>query len=198
MSSAGLAGALVFAHSCLAIAQVASLQIRITEGDGATYAPRSRSGQPLTAQVTDEAGRAVAGAAVSFRLPDQGPGGLFANGMRTDIAITDANGRAGVRHIQLNDVSGEFQIRITAAKDQARAGTLVRQFIAGPAAASGRPVVSKPKSKKKWIVLSVLAAGVAGGLGAGIAAHPSAHPPAPAPVPPPVTIGPPVVSLGSR
>src|SRR5881394_3051979 len=101
MKSACLAGALVLAHSCLAIAQVASLQIKINEGDAATYTPGARSSQPLVVQIADEAGRAVAGAAVSFRLPDDGPGGSFASGLRTEIAISDANGRVTVRHLQL-------------------------------------------------------------------------------------------------
>src|SRR5690242_1474765 len=135
MKPACLAGALVLAYSCLAIAQVATLQIKILEGDGATHVPGSKSPQPLTVEIVDEAGRAVAGAAVSFRLPDDGPTGLFASGLRTDIEISDANGRASVRHIRANNTAGEFLIRVTAAKDQAHAGTLVRQSIAGAAQA---------------------------------------------------------------
>src|SRR5690348_12230354 len=129
MKPACLAGALVLAFSGLAIAQVATLQIRILEGDGATYVPGTHGTQPLTVQIADDAGRAVAGAAVSFRLPEEGPSGLFSSGLRTEIAISDANGRATVRHLHVNATPGEFLIRITAAKDQAHAGTLVRQSI---------------------------------------------------------------------
>jgi len=196
MKPACLAGALVFAHSCLAIAQVASLQIRIVEGDAATHAPGSRSAQPLTVQVADESGRAVQGAAVSFRLPDEGPGGIFANGLRSEIGITDVNGRATVRRFQLNTTPGDFQIRITAARDQARAGTLVPQTIATMVPKSGGTLTPKARSGRKWIVLGLLAAGVAGGVGAGVAVRPSNRTAPPAPPPPPVTIGPPAVSLG--
>jgi hypothetical protein len=195
MKPACLAGALAFALSSPALAQVATLQIKITEGDGVAYAAGSRSTRPLAVQITDEAGQAVSGAAVSFRLPELGPGGLFANGLRSEIAISDGNGRATVRRIQLNRTPGDFQIRITAAKEQARAGTLARQSIEGPAApATGRALLPKGKSSKKWMVVGLLAAGVAGGVGAGVAARPGTpHPQPPAPT---VTIGPPTVTLG--
>ena len=194
MKSACLAGALVIAHSCLAIAQIANLQIKVIAGDAVTHAARARSSQPLTVQIADETGRAVAGAVVSFRLPDEGPGGLFASGLRTDIQITEANGRASVRHLQLNNTPGDFLIRVIAAKDQSRASTVLRQSILGMAPQSDHTLMPKAKAKsgKKWIVLGVLAAGVAGGLGAGVAARPANRPAAPAPV----TIGPPTVSLG--
>jgi hypothetical protein len=194
MKSACLAGALVLAFSCLATAQVANLQIKIMDGDAATHTPGSRSAQPLTVQVADNAGRAVSGAAVSFRLPDNGPGGLFANGLRTEIAISDATGRASVRHLQFNDTPGSFQIRITAAKDESRASALVRQSILAGSHGSGHSLVTKNKSGKKWVVVAVLVAGVAGGLGGGVMARPSTHPAAPAPAP--VTIGPPTISVG--
>jgi hypothetical protein len=145
--------------------------------------------------VADSAGSAVPGAAVSFRLPDQGPSAIFESGLRTEIEITDAKGRATVRHLQFNTTPGEFQIRIAAAKDQARARALARQSILPMTTASGRTLLAKSKSGKKWVVLGVLVAGVAGGIGAGVAARPSSHPSAPVP-PVPVTIGPPTVSVG--
>ncbi len=191
MKSACLAGALVFAHSCVAIAQVANLQIRIIEGDAAMHTAGSRSAQPLTVQIADDSGRAVSGAAVSFRLPDDGPGGLFESGLRTEIAISDANGRATVRHMQCNATPGDFQIRVTAAKDEARAGALVRQSILSTSA-TGRSLTWKSKSGKKWVVVGLLVGGLAGGVGAGVAARPSSHPASPAPV----TIGPPTISVG--
>jgi hypothetical protein len=199
MKSVCLAGALVFAHSCLAIAQVASLQITVIEGDAATYPPGARSPKPLTVQINDDSGRPVAGAPVNFRLPESGPGGVFANGLRTEIAITDANGRATVRLMHLNTTPGDFQIRVTTVKDQARAGTLLRQSIAGTAPASRQALMPKAKSGKKWILLGALAAGAAGGIAAGVASRSSVHPNPPAtptPAPPTVTIGMPTISVG--
>jgi len=112
----------------LAVAQDSILHIKIINGDGAQHAAGSHA-KPLTVEVTDATGRAVAGARVSFQVPEDGPGGVFSNGLRTDIAITDSNGRATEHGLQLNRVAGSFAIRITAAKDQQRAGTIARQAI---------------------------------------------------------------------
>jgi hypothetical protein len=197
MRAALAARALVCAFPCLAIAQVAVLQIKVTEGDGATHAAGTRNLRPLTVEITDETGRPVSGAAVSFRLPEEGPGGMFANGLRTDLVMTDANGRATVRNWQPNHTAGAFQVRITAAKEQARAGTLSRQYIAGPAA--GREPAVKAKSGKKWIVVGLVAAAVAGGLGAGVAGRSTAAHAGPAPpTAPAVTIGPPLITVGGH
>lgn len=97
-----------------------------------THAAGGRAGKPLTVQVTDETGHAVMGAAVSFHFPEQGSSGIFVNGLRTDVVISDAAGRATVRGFQLNQSPGSFQIRITAAKDQARAGIVSTQFVSDP------------------------------------------------------------------
>ena len=123
----GLA-ALLFA-SGPATAQVAIVQIGIVEGEGAVHVPGSRIARPLTVEVTDETGKPVAGAAVTFLLPENGPGGTFATGLRTDVAITDSRGRGGAHSLQLNRISGRFQIRIVASKEQARAGTVSFQYI---------------------------------------------------------------------
>src|SRR5947209_13567833 len=81
---------------CPAIAQVAILQIQLVEGDGAVHAPGSRSARPLIVEITDETGKPVPGAAVSFHLPEEGPGGAFANGLQTEVAVTDAQGRVAL------------------------------------------------------------------------------------------------------
>jgi hypothetical protein len=74
----------------------AVLQIRIVEGEDAAYALGSRSTRGVTVEVTDESGKPVEGATVSFRLPEEGPGGAFANGSKTEIATSRPDGRAGV------------------------------------------------------------------------------------------------------
>jgi len=117
--------------ACFALAQDAVLHIRIVAGDGGNHAPGSHAGKPLTVEVTDATGKPVAGAKVSFQVPEEGPSGLFTNGLRTDLATTDANGRAAVHGLQFNRVAGSFNVRITAAKEQARAGTIARLSIGG-------------------------------------------------------------------
>ena len=65
-----------------------------------------RATRGLTVQVTDEAGKPVEGASVSFRLPDSGPAGTFASGSRTEIVTTGGDGRAGVWGMQWNRTAG--------------------------------------------------------------------------------------------
>jgi len=154
--------------------QVAVLHIQVIEGEGAVHTPGSRSLRPLTVEITSETGQPVEGAAVSFHLPEEGPGGTFGNQLRTDVVITDAKGRASLRGLQLNHASGPFQIRIVAAKEQAHAGAVSSQYIAEPksgrvstslsapaatAAATGTPTASR--SALKWIVMAVAAGGAA-------------------------------------
>jgi len=202
--------ALAAALASLATAQVAILQIRIVEGEGGVYAPGARSARPLTVEVTDETGRPVAGAAVNFHLPEDGPSGTFANGLRTDVATTDERGRAVLRSMQLNRLPGRFQVRITASKEQATAGTVSFQYIADPAsgaaiAGAGNSRIKEPPvasnrshGHKKWIL--ILAAAGGGAAAALLASHSggSAQPASAAtnPVPIPTTIGVPSITVG--
>jgi len=178
--------ALVCAFSGLAMAQIAGMRIKVIEGEGAMHPAGAHVMHPLTVEVTDDTGRPVAGAAVSFQLPPEGPSGVFSNGLRTDLAITDANGRAALRSLQLNRTAGPLWIRITAAKEQARAGIVCVQHVgesagaapppsapaaaskteppaSGPVAQSGEITRTTTKvgtgSHKKWIVLAIVAAG---------------------------------------
>ena len=150
--------------------QVAVLHIQVIEGEGAVHTPGSHSLRPLTVEITSETGQPVEGAAVSFHLPEEGPGGTFGNQLRTDVVITDAKGRASLRGLQLNHAPGPFQIRIVAAKEQAHAGAVSFQYIAEPksgkvstspsaSAAAGTPTASR--SPLKWIVMAVAAGGAA-------------------------------------
>jgi hypothetical protein len=141
-----LARTLVLAWPCLAMAQIAVLQIKVVEGEAAVHPPGARIAHPVTVEVTDEAGHPVAGAAVSFQLPPEGPGGLFSNGLRTDLVLTDGSGRASIQSVQLNRTGGQFRIRITAVKEQARAGIVSTQYIVearnGAPASPAKPATS--------------------------------------------------------
>lgn len=133
------------------MAQIAVLQIKVLEGEGAVHPAGARIVRPLTVEVTDETGKPVAGAAVSFQLPPEGPGGLFSNGLRTDLVLTDASGRASIHSVHLNRTSGQFRIRITAVKEQARAGAVSTQFIgenrdAEPASAAKAGPAATPQT----------------------------------------------------
>jgi hypothetical protein len=192
------AAAFVLAFSSTAAAQVAILQIRVVEGEGAVHAPGSRGARPLTVEVTDETGKPVEGAAVSFHLPEEGPGGVFANGMRTEVAVTDSRGHASAHGLQFNRASGRFQIRIVASKEQARAGMVSFQYIAGPGSGAEVATAGSSHGYRKWVVVALLAGG---GAAAGIlAAGRSGNTPAAAPATPlptiALTIGTPIVTVG--
>ena len=75
--------------------------------------------------VEDSSGAPVPSAAVSFRLPDDGPSGTFANGLRSEIAITGLDGRASIAPIHWADQPGTVPLRVTAAKGPLRAGVIL-------------------------------------------------------------------------
>jgi hypothetical protein len=195
LKSVGLA-ALCVLWAAPALAQVAILQIRVIEGEGAVHLPGSRSSRPITVEITDETGKPVAGAAVSFHLPESGPSGAFVSGLRTEVVITDAHGRASLHGLVANRVPGRFQIRILASKEQARAGTVSFQYVAEPRGGAAKKDAA-PASSRRWIVV---VAAVAGGAVAGIVAlrggGASAAAVAGAPVPPVLSIGSPSITVG--
>jgi hypothetical protein len=165
-----LLGVCLWAGLWPAFGQVAILHIQVVEGEGAVHMPGTRSLRPLTVAVTDETGKPVEGATVSFHLPEAGPGGSFGNQLRTDVAITDVKGLASLHSLQVNRTPGPFQIRIVAAKEQARAGIICSQYIAGTksekvSAAVAHPApTSAPTASRgtlKWIVLAVAVSGAA-------------------------------------
>ena len=114
---------------CVSTAQNSALHITIVSGEDATHPAGAHVAKPITIEVTDAAGQPVEGARTSFQLPEEGPGGVLSSGLRTDLAVTDSHGRATLRGFQLNRTPGRFNVRVTVAKEQARAGTVVRQRI---------------------------------------------------------------------
>lgn len=156
------------AFPCLAACQTAILQIRVVEGDGAVHAAGSRDSRSLAVEITDETGKPVARAAVSFHLPDDGPSGTFLNGLRTDVVLTDGAGRASVRGLQWNRAPGRLEVRIVASFEQSRAGIISAQYIEGGAASgSGAPARVARGGHTRWLVVVAVAAG---GAAAGILA----------------------------
>jgi hypothetical protein len=173
-------------------ADPAILQVRVVDGDGAAYPIGARATRGVTVLVTDETGKPVDGATVSFRLPEEGPTGTFASGSRTEIATTQGDGRATVWGMQWNRTPGSFEIRITAIKGQTRAGTVVQEFLTNAPAAS-RSAQIGPRRSHKWLWIALAVAGAAGAAVAGTALAGKA------PAAPPSTelqIGAPTINLG--
>jgi hypothetical protein len=196
-----LLAALAVANGGAARAQIAVLQIRIVEGEGAVHAAGARAPRFLTVEVTEETGKPVDGAAVTFHLPEDGPSGTFFNGLRTDVTTSDSRGRATLPGFAANREPGRFQVRIVVSKEQARAGIVSFQYLTGPAGGAV-PAVSASASHHhaRWLAIAALAAGgaAAGVLAgrSGAAGSPAAPPPPTAPGAPPVSIGAPTVTVG--
>jgi hypothetical protein len=104
-------------------------------------------------QVEDENRRPVAGAAVTFLLPNQGAGASFANGSQSLTITTDAQGRAVARGLRPNNVNGEYQIRVNAVSEGRTATATISQSNAITAAAAAGGISAK--------VLAIIA--IAGG-----------------------------------
>ena len=173
----------------------AILQIRVLEGEGSVYHIGARATRGVTVQITDETGKPVEGARVSFRLPEVGPGGAFATGARTEIATTRADGHASVWGMQWNRIPGPFEIRITAERGQATAGTTCAQYLTDSPETAGQTARAGPGRSHKWIWI---AAGIAGAAAAGVGATAAKGKAASSTTTPStgVTIGPPTITLG--
>jgi hypothetical protein len=152
---------LLFVRDPLGAADPASLQIRVEEGDGLTYAPGSRATRGITVLVSDEAGNPVAGASVNFGLPETGPTGVFADGSKSQLVATKADGRASVWGMRWNRQAGAVQVRVVAGKGPARAGTVVALTLAETVVDSG-PANRQIGSNHKWLWIGLAAAGAAG------------------------------------
>ena len=162
---------LVLVLPVLLAAQGSLLEIQVIEGEGAMHLAGSRVSKSLTVRVTDELGKPVKGALVSFRLPEEGPGGVFANGLNTEVILTGEDGVATTPAIRWNRQAGPFHVRVAAVKDQSRAGTAVSQHLSERLAAKGtgpavsesrRPLPARSKMRSKWVIIALVVAGAAG------------------------------------
>jgi len=121
-----------------------TLQVRVTESDGAQIAPNSRSNKGLSVEVTDGTGARVSDAAVVFRLPDSASTGTFADGSHSAVAYTDGTGIAHVSGIQWSSTPGPVAIRITATRGAAHAGTLFEENLTTAPTDVSTPVAKPP------------------------------------------------------
>jgi len=124
------------------------LAIVIVEGEGAinnlASNPKDQTIHPPVIQVLDENQKPIAGAAVVFFLPAQGPGGTFFDGTRSLTVTTDAQGRATIRGIRFNSLSGQMQIRATASYGgQTATATITQTNVGAPGGSSGLSTTAK-------------------------------------------------------
>lgn len=173
---------------------VGALQVHVIEGDGVSYPAGSRATRGVTVLVADPAGQPVNGAIVGFRLPDDGPGGVFSTGAKTEIVTTGADGRASVWGMRWSRTPGPFEIRITAEKGQTRGLTACRQSLSAQASNdSSSRHLSSGSHKWLWIALVVAGAAASGIAIAGLTGKSTGTPSSTTGV----QIGTPSINLGS-
>lgn len=142
----------------------ASLQIVIVEGEGAINNVKQRVNREPIVQVEDENHKPVAGAAIIFFLPNDGPGGTFANGSSTLTTTTNSQGQAVARGIRFNNQAGSMQIRVSASFAGQTASAIITQTNVLGVAASGASVGGMSLATKLLIIGAVVGAGVAAGV----------------------------------
>ena len=143
------------------------IQLRVVQGEGTIYPAGSRATRGMTVQVTDEAGNPVEGASISFQLPESGPTGVFSNGLRSEVATTNSEGKATVWGMQWNRVAGPFEVKITAVKEQARAGIVSKQYLTdslAPKTGGQGTFTASHHSPTKWLLISAVGAGALAGV----------------------------------
>ena len=138
------------------------LNISILEGEGSINNIRQRVAREAIVQVDDENHKPVAGAAVTFFLPEHGASGLFSNGSHSLTVMTDNTGRAAAQGIVPNKVAGDMQIRVVARFKNLDANIAIHQANAATAAAGA--AAGGAISAKVLVIALVVAAGVAGSV----------------------------------
>lgn len=160
------------------------INILILEGEGAINNVRQRVAREAMVQVEDENHKPVAAAAVTFFLPSDGASGVFSNGSRSITVLTDSEGKAAVRGIHFNKVSGKLQIRVQASFKGLTNNALISQTNIVGAAVAGGLISGK--------LLAIILIGAAGAAAGGFAiANSGGGKPAAVVVPGTPTVGPP-------
>ena len=194
--SLGLAYLLIF-HSPAPVRAVPpqsaiSLRIIVQEGEGAINDIRRRTAQEPIVQVQDENNRPVAGAVVVFTAPDRGASGMFANGQTAMNVLTNPQGRAVGTGLRPNSVQGDFQIRVDASYQGARASAIINQTNSHTAVTTGAG--GRISRKTIALLLVIAGGGAAGGIAAATRGGRSAPTTPTGPAPTSVTAGTPAIS----
>jgi hypothetical protein len=113
------------------------LTITIIEGEGAINNIKSRVAREPIVEVDDENHKPVAGAIVTFTMPNSGPGGTFLNGSRVLTVTTGQDGRATATGLRSNNQKGQYQIHVLASIAGVVATAVITQSVAGGGAAGG-------------------------------------------------------------
>jgi hypothetical protein len=184
--------AVLLVPMCLALAgqeaQAPRLSIVIVEGEGAINNVKLRTSRETIVEVQDENHRPVAGAAVVFLLPNDGPGGAFVGGSKSATVVTDSAGRTTMPSFQPNQASGNFQIRVNASSGGRQASVTISQSNGVAAAGAGGAAAHAGLSGKAIGIIVAVAAAGAVGAAVGLKGKSNSSPGTPTPTSPTGTI----------
>jgi hypothetical protein len=140
----------------------AALKIVVLEGEGARNDVRSGIAVAPRVQVLDENGKSVPDAEVVFRLPMEGPSGVFHGWVKTQTVRTNADGVAAATGYTPNETEGRFNIRVTVKAGTQEASAVIAQ-------SNIRGSGAQARSSKKWWILAAIGAGAGAAIGAAAA-----------------------------
>jgi hypothetical protein len=139
------------------------LFIQILDGEGALNDIRSRTAREPIVQIEDENHKPIAGAVVIFTTPGSGPSGVFSNGLTTFQTTTGEDGRAIAQGLKPNNVSGAFQVQVSATFGALSSVAVIDQTNSAKAPAQSHAAHGL-SIKVIAIVAGIAGAGVATGL----------------------------------
>jgi hypothetical protein len=131
------------------------IKIVLVEGEGAINNIRERRAKEPVVHVLDDDNRPIAGASVTFQVPELGASATFPTGVTLTVT-TDQKGEAAGKGLRPNNIAGQFQIRVTASYRGQTARAVITQTNAAPVAARGG-------SSKKVAIALILGGGAAAG-----------------------------------
>jgi hypothetical protein len=173
--------------------QAPRLNIVVVEGEGAINNIKQRTSREVIVEVQDENHKPVAGAAVLFLLPGDGPGGAFVGGSKSTTLVTNSAGRATMPTMQPNQAAGSFKINVNVSSQGRTASTTISQSNAvGAGAGSAGGASAGISGKTIGIIVAVAAAGA---VGAAVGLKGGKSNPAAPPTPPSTPTG--TISAGS-
>ena len=104
---------------------ITKLNVVVVEGSGAVNNIRSRTAREAIVQVEDQNRKPVAGALVTFALPEQGPGVVVSNGAKLVKVVSGPDGRAILKGLHASKTPGTFNIQVTASAQGSAPGNVV-------------------------------------------------------------------------
>jgi len=151
------------------------IKITVLEGAGAIHQIRGGTGKAPLARVEDQDGRPVAGAIVTFTLPEMGASGVFPNRSTVLTVPTDPKGQAWAQGLRPNNVAGEYRVQVSASHEGRTARATIT-LINAAAPVSG-------KRSRTALLLGVVAGGAAAGGLVAVTRGKTSGPATPAPRP---------------